>query len=227
MGSKISPDLFRAYKRLGNVSNNSSNPNDLQKSVWYAGGKTYSKILLQDLAIRKFLKTKVAFAGIVQIVIRRYFRKIEVTLFVTKPGVVIGKGGSSIDQLRKDLLEKFNLPADIRIEVQEVKDPFASANVIAQEIADALIRNIPYRRLAKTYLEKIRYSGVLGAKISIKGRLNGGDIARKEDFANGSIPRHTIDSSLDYSYIPAKTKSGIVSVKVWLYKGDKFKNYTY
>jgi ribosomal protein S3 len=96
MGQKISIDLFRAFKRKQNVSNNSSNPNDLQRSVWYATGKGYSKILLQDIAVRKFLKEKLSFAGIAQIVIRRYFKKTEITLFVSKPGVVIGKSGSSI-----------------------------------------------------------------------------------------------------------------------------------
>ena len=227
MGSKISVDLFRAYKRLGNVSNNSANPNDLQKSVWYASSKSYSKVLLQDIFIRKFIFKKLSSAGIVQLVIRRYFKKTEITLFVTKPGLVIGKGGSSIDQLKQDLLKEFSLPQDLRIDVQEFKEPYGSAAVIAQEFADALVRNIPYRRLAKGYIEKIKYAGVLGAKITIKGRLNGGEIARKEDFAHGSIPRHTIDSSLDYFHIPAKTKAGIVGIKVWLYKGDKLKNYTY
>lgn len=226
MGSKISVQLFRSYKHMKNVSNNSANVNDLQKSVWYAPGKAYSKVLLQDLDIRKYISSKLSFAGIVQIIIRRYFKKTEVTLFVTKPGVVIGKGGSSIDSLKKELLTKFSLPADLRIEVQEFKDPFASAQVVAFELGEALVRNVPFRRLAKTYLEKIRYSGVMGAKISIKGRLNGADIARKEDFSTGSIPRHTIDSSIDYAYYPAKTKTGIVGVKVWLYKGDKFKNYS-
>ncbi|MEI6728478.1 MAG: 30S ribosomal protein S3 [bacterium] len=227
MGQKISIDLFRAFKRKQNVSNNSANPNDLQRSVWYATGKGYSKILLQDIAVRKFLKEKLSFAGIAQIVIRRYFKKTEITLFVSKPGVVIGKSGSSINQLRADLLSKFRLPEDLRIEILEFKDPFSSANIIATELAEALVRNVPYRKLAKGYIEKIRYSGVLGAKIMIKGRLNGGEIARKEEFPFGSIPRHTIDSSIDFSYVPAKTKAGIVAVKVWLYKGDKFKNYTY
>lgn len=227
MGQKISVNLFRAYKRKSNVYNFSSNPNDLQKSVWYSSKQGYSKLLLQDLNIRKYIRSKLQYAGIAQVVIRRYFKKTEISIFVSKPGLVIGKSGSTINSLKEELIKKFNLPQDLRLEIVEYKDPFSSAAIIAYEISEALIKNIPFRRLAKTYLEKIRYAGVWGAKISLKGRLNGAEIARKEEFSHGSIPRHTIDSSIDYAYIPAKTKTGIVGVKVWLYKGDKFKNYTY
>jgi small subunit ribosomal protein S3 len=227
MGTKISVDLFRAYKRLGNVTNSSSNPNDLQKSVWFSSRKGYAKTLLKDVAIREYIYKTLSFAGLAQVIIRRYFKKTEITLFTTKPGVVIGKGGSSIEELKNNLTSKFDLPQDLRIEVQEVKDPFSSANVIASEISEALSRNVPYRRLVKGYIEKIRYAGIPGVKITLKGRLNGAEIARKEDFAHGSIPRHTIDSSIDFAYIPAQTKTGIVGIKVWLYKGDKFKNYSF
>ncbi len=227
MGSKISIDLLRAGKRLGNVSNHSAAPNDLQKSVWFASGKSYSKLLLQDLKIREYLYSQLSNAGLVQVVIRRNYKKTEISLFVTKPGIVIGKGGQSINELKSRLISKFNLSSDLRIEIQESRDPFKSAYVIAYEVSEALKRNIPYRRLAKGYIEKIRYSGVLGAKISLKGRLNGAEIARKEEFPYGSIPRHTIDSSIDFAHIQSHTKAGVIGVKVWIYKGDKFKNYTY
>ncbi len=227
MGQKISVNLFRSFKRKSNVYNHSSNPNDLQKSVWYATKKNYSKLLLQDIFIRRHIEKKLSYAGIAQIVIRRHFKKTEITLFVSKPGLVIGRGGSNINVIKDDLITRFKLPKDLRLEILEYKDQYSSANIIANEISEALIKNVPFRRLAKTFLEKIKYSGVLGVKISLKGRLNGVDIARKEDFAFGSVPRHTIDSNLDYAYIPSKTKTGIVGIKVWLYKGDKFKNYSY
>lgn len=227
MGQKISVNLFRANKRLSNVTNNSGTPNQLQKSVWYANKTNYSKLLLHDLDIRNYLKKQLAFAGLVQVVIRRYFRKVEIVLFVTKPGIVIGKSGSSINNLKETLVKDFSLPKDIKIEILEFKDPFQSSSVIAFEIAEGLKRSVPFRKLAKTYIEKIRYSGVLGAKIMIKGRLNGAEIARKEIFSFGSVPRHTIDSNIDYTYEQAFTKTGVVGVKVWLYKGDKLKNYTY
>lgn len=153
MGSKISINLLRAKKRLSNVSNNSAQPNELQKSVWFASGKSYSKILLQDIKIREYLNDKLAPAGVVQIVIRRNFKRTEIVLFVTKPGIVIGKAGAYINQLKQDLLTKFKLPQDLRLDIQEAKDPHRSAQVIAYEISEALKRNIPYRRLAKGYIE--------------------------------------------------------------------------
>lgn len=226
MGQKISVNLFRAKKRLSNVDP-SGDPSQMQKSIWFANGRSYSKLLLQDKDIRTYIKKDLQSAGLVEIIIKRYFRKIEIILYVTKPGVVIGRSGSTINKLKEDLILKFNLPKDIRLDIQEFKDPNRSAQVIASEISEALKRNIPYRRLAKSYLEKIRYSGVLGAKISLSGRLNGAEIARREEFPFGSIPRHTIDASLDYAQVHCKTKAGIVGIKVILYKGDKFKNYTY
>jgi small subunit ribosomal protein S3 len=227
MGSKISVELLRAKSRLKNVANNSASPNDLQKSVWFASGKSYSKLLIQDVKIRQYLFDKLSYAGLSQVIIRRNYKRTEITLFVTKPGVVIGKGGSAINELKANLIKKFKLSQDLRLEIQEVKDEFKSAQVIAYEISEALKRSVPYRRLAKNFTEKIKYAGVLGAKISLKGRLNGAEIARKEDFAVGSIPRHTIDSSIDFAHIQSQTKAGVIGVSVWIYTGDKLKNYTY
>jgi small subunit ribosomal protein S3 len=227
MGQKISPDLLRAKARMVNVTNTSSIPSQLQKSVWFATKSNYSKFLIDDVRIRKYLIKKLSIAGLAQVIIRRYFRKVEITLFSTKPGIIIGKAGSSIKNLKNDLIDKFNLPKDLKLEILEYKDPFGSALVIGSEISEALKKGVPFRRLAKTYIEKIKYSGIMGAKISIKGRLNGAEIARKEDFSFGSIPRHTIDSNIDYHLVESKTKAGIIGVKVWIYKGDKIKNYSY
>ncbi len=226
MGQKISIALFRAKKRLSNTDA-SGDPSQMQKSLWFATGRSYSKLLFQDKEIREFLKKELQSAGLVEIIIKRYFRKVEIILYVTKPGIVIGRSGSSINKLKEDLVAKFKLPSDLRLDIQEFKDPNRSAQVIANEISEALKRSVPYRRLAKGYLEKIRYSGIMGAKISLSGRLNGAEIARREEFPFGSIPRHTIDANLDYAQIHCKTKAGIIGIKVILYKGDKFKNYTY
>ncbi len=226
MGQKISPNLFRAYSKLSKTTNQSTpDASGLQPSVWFATKRTYSKLILQDKDIRDFIRLKMSAAGLVEIIIRRFFKKVEVTLFVTKPGVVIGRSGATINQLKEDLIKKFSLPADLRLDIQEYKDPFRSAKVIGQELSDAIKRGVSYRRLAKTYLEKIRYAGVLGAKIIIKGRLNGAEIARGEKFENGSVPCHTIDANIDFCRVPCKTKAGIIGIRVWLYKGDKFKNY--
>jgi small subunit ribosomal protein S3 len=227
MGQKISINLFRAKQRLSNVHHQNGDITNVQRSVWFASGRSYSKLLHQDLELRTFLKKELLKAGLVDVLIRRYFRKIEVILYVTKPGIVIGKGGSSINQLKSTLISKFNLPKDLKINIEEFKDPNRSAEVIAQELSAALTKNVPYRKLAKLYIEKIRYSGILGAKITVKGRLNKAEIARKEDFGFGSIPRHTIDSVIDFAHVHCKTSAGIIGVRVMLYKGDKIKNYTY
>jgi small subunit ribosomal protein S3 len=227
MGHKISVNLFRAYERLSKVENNPKDPAGLQRSVWYANKRGYSKLLLQDKEIRKYLENQTRSAGLVQCVIKRYVRRVEIVLYVTKPGIVIGKSGISINKLKDDLVKKFSLPKDLKINIEEFKDPNKSANVIANEISIALKKNVPYRKLVKTFMERIRYSGVLGAKITVKGRLNKAEIARKEDFTFGSIPRHTINSQLDYSLVHCRTSAGVIGIKVLLYKGDKITNYTY
>lgn len=231
MGQKISPHLFRAKQRIANTgrrgNNASGDVTSQARSVWFADKRGYSKLLLQDIKLRKYLKDKLSHAGLVEVVIKRYFRRIEINLHVTKPGIVIGKGGAAIQDLKKDLLQKFDLPSDVKINIEEFKDPNRSAQVIAEEISFALKKRVPFRRLAKNFIERIRYSGVLGAKIVIKGRLNGADIARKEEFAFGSVPRHTIDSQIDYANVHCRTYAGVIGIKVFLYKGDKITNYTY
>lgn len=225
MGQKISVDFFRARRRLQRSTNNSGNPTELQRSVWFARGKDYAKILHQDIKIREYIQQKLKSAGLVEIVIRRYFSKVEITLFVTKPGLVIGKGGVFINKMREDLTNNFDLRKDMKLDIMEFRNPLGSSQVIAAEIAEALRKNVPYRKVCKNYIEKLRLGGQLGVKIMIKGRLNGADIARKEEFALGSIPRHTIDSDIDFALVHAPTRSGIIGIKVWLYKGDKLKNY--
>jgi small subunit ribosomal protein S3 len=228
MGQKISPMLFRAKQRLANTTMDNTDATGLQKSVWFSSGRSYSKLLLQDIEIRRYIERNLAHAGLVDCVIRRFVRKVEINLYVTKPGLVIGKGGATINKLREDLIKKFQLTEDVRLNIEEFKDPNRSAQVIAQDIAMALEKRVPYRRLIKTYIEKIRYSRVLGAKITVAGRLNGVEIARTESFSFGSIPRHTIDAHLDSAQVYAKLKSaGTVGVTVLLYKGSKFTNYQY
>jgi small subunit ribosomal protein S3 len=226
MGQKINVVLFRSKKRLSNVTNQSADATNLQTSVWYAKGKQYSSYLLQDHDIRNYINKVSPSVGLVQVIIRRYFRKVEISIFVTKPGLVIGKAGSSINRLKEDLIRLFDLPKDLKIDIQEYKDGYKSARVVGDELSDAIKRGAAYRKLAKSYIEKIRYSGIQGAKINFSGRLNGAEIARRENFSLGSVPRHTIDSNIDYYQVHCKTKAGIIGIKVWLYKGDKIKNFT-
>ncbi len=228
MGQKISPILFRAKQRLSNTTMENTDATGLQRSVWFSTGRSYSRLLLQDIEIRNFFDQSLQHAGLVDCIIRRFVRKVEINLYVTKPGLVIGKGGATINKLREDLIKKFKLTEDVKINIEEFKDPNRSARVIAQDIATALEKKVPYRRLVKNYIEKIKYSRVLGAKITVSGRLNGVDIARTEHFSFGSIPRHTIDAHLDSAKAVSKLKSaGTVGVSVVLYKGSKFTNYQY
>ena len=179
MGQKINVKLFRALKTLSNVTNQSADAANLQTSVWFAKGRQYSKLILQDKEIRDFIRATLVGAGLVQTVVRRQFRKVEVSIFVTKPGLVIGKGGQSINKLKEDLIKKFQLPVDLKLDIQEYKEPYRSAQVIADELSDAIKRGAAYRKLAKGFLEKVKYAGVLGAKITLGGRLNGAEIDRK------------------------------------------------
>lgn len=223
MGQKISPILFRTNKRSSYNNNQSADPTDLAPSVWFAKGRDYSVLLLQDIAIRQFLEQKVKSAGLVNVIIRRYFRKIEITLFVTRPGMIIGRGGSNINALREELIQKFKLPKDLRLDIQEYKDPYRSARIIANELSEAIKKGVPYRKLAKTLVEKVMYSGVVqGVKIVLSGRLAGADIARSETFKKGRMPTHTWDANIDYWLEHCKTKAGIIGIKVFLCKGDKF-----
>ncbi|MBC7406015.1 MAG: 30S ribosomal protein S3 [Candidatus Parcubacteria bacterium] len=222
MGQKINVNLFRAKKKLSNVTNTSADATALQTSVWFAKGKTYSTYLLADREIKIFLRKELQSSGLVNVVVRRYFRKVEISIFVTRPGLVIGKAGATINALKAKLIKMFKLPEDLKLDIAEYRDPYRSANVIAEELSDAVKRGAAYRKLAKGFLEKVKYSGIQGCKITVAGRLNGAEIARSEHFGYGSVPRHTIDANIDYAAVPCKTKAGILGIKVWLFKGDKF-----
>lgn len=226
MGTKISIELFRAKAKLGNVVGRNQAPVSTPKSVWYVDDKSYASVLLQDHQIREFLFKRLYGMGVAKIEIKRVFRKLEIAIHTTKPGLIIGKGGSLINELKQDLLTKLKLPADLKLSIIEFRDPNRSANVIAEDIAGALVKRVPYRKVVKNYLERVRYSGVLGCKIKLSGRLNGVDIARSDEFGFGSVPRHTIDAQIDYSLVHAQTQTGTIGVKVFLYLGDKITNYT-
>jgi len=227
MGQKISIELFRAKQKLANSSAKGADITSVPSSVWFADDKSYSKVLLQDMKIREYLNNRLETTGLAAIHIRRYFRKIEIVLHSTKPGLIIGKGGSLINQIREDLIRLFKLPNDLKLSIEEYRDPNRSAMVIAQDIAYALKKKVPFRKVCKNYMERIKYSGILGAKITIKGRLNGAEIARKEEFGFGSVPRHTIDAQIDRALVHCQTFAGTLGVTVLLYKGDKLTNYTY
>lgn len=225
MGSKISSNLFRAKKIMRNTDSNITDPSQLCKSVWFATKKAYATLLNQDIAIRKYLEVKLKPAGLVDIIIKRYVKRVEITLYATKPGIIIGKSGTSINALKAELLKKYKLPQDTRLDVSEIQNPYASSQAVANEIAYMLEKGTAVRRVCKLTMEKVKQSGILGCKIVISGRINGSEIARKEKFSFGSVPRHTIDANIDDGLVHCKTIAGILGIRVLMNKGDKISNF--
>jgi len=212
MGHKINPKLMR----LGTTISWNSN--------WFAKKQDYIEYLKQDTRIRSFLKRKLRDSGLDKIEIERTTDKIDVIIYSSRPGVVIGKGGSGIDELKK-YIEK-NIVKDktkkVQVNIKEVTKPNLSANIVAQNIALELEKRVPYRRAVKRNLELVMRAGAKGAKVICAGRLGGVDIARSETISEGKIPLHTLRADIDYSRLVASTTYGAVGVKVWIYKGEVF-----
>jgi small subunit ribosomal protein S3 len=184
---------------------------------WYAG-KDYAKNLHEDLKIRKFLKDKLYASGISQIETERAANRIKVTIHTAKPGMVIGRGGSGIEELRKNLKALTGKVIDVNI--AEIKHAEMSATLVAENIASQLERRIAFRRAMKQSLGRTMRMGAKGIKITCGGRLGGAEIARSESTREGSIPLHTLRADIDYGTAEAHTTYGRVGVKVWIYKGE-------
>ncbi|WP_028585181.1 30S ribosomal protein S3 [Desulfogranum mediterraneum] len=187
------------------------------ESIWYAD-KDYANNLHQDQLIRKYLKKRLYHAGIARIVIERTGEKVKVKLFTARPGIVIGKKGSEIESLKKDLEQKFG--RSCLIDIQEVRRPEADAQLVAENIAMQLERRIAFRRAMKKSINSALRFGVQGIKISCSGRLGGAEMSRTEWFKEGRVPLHTLRADIDYGTAEAKTTYGIIGVKVWIFKGE-------
>lgn len=216
MGRKVHPFIFR----LGSVTN--------WKSRWFSK-KQYREFLEQDTKLRSFIMEKLRKASINLIEIERSANSLNIIIKTARPGLVIGRGGEGIEELKneiKKLLQKNNSGQsnfEIRLEVEEVKDPDIQAAIVGMEIANQIERRLPYRRVIKQALDKImQNSKAKGAKIMIKGRLNGAEIARKEHLKKGKIPLQTLRSDIDYASSTAYTTYGTIGIKVWIYKGEVF-----
>ena len=211
MGQKVNPIGFR----LGTVYTWSSR--------WFAKGSTYSQYLLEDQKIRKFLMQNLKVAGIAKVEIERSFDKRTIIIHVSRPGIAIGRGGTGMDQLKQALIKNFKItdPGKLEIKVEEVKAPDLDAYLVAISISDQLQRRIPFRRVMNQSLERIKRSGAKGARIALAGRLGGSEIARRELVKDGAVPLHTIRANIDFAKVDSKVpKSGIVGIKVWIYKGE-------
>ena len=217
MGQKVNPVSFRLpYLKEW-------------KSRWFsADKKQYQKNLLEDVKIRKFLLNKLKLAGISQVQIERSINKMKIILFVSRPGVVIGRGGSGLELLKKELCQIVTMvqpEKNLEIEAVEVKNPDLVAYLVAQRVAEQLERRMPYRRVVNRTIENVVASGAKGVKIILSGRIAGAEISRREKFGDkgktGNIPSQTLRADIDYASVPALTRSGFIGVKVWIYKGEK------
>lgn len=189
------------------------------ESMWFAG-KDYPALLAEDAEIRKFLTKRLKAANVSKIVIERPNKKCRVFIHTARPGVIIGKKGSEIETLRKELQAKSK--SDVVLNIVEVRKPDTDANLIAQSVADQLERRIAYRRAMKRGLQNAMGNGATGVRIRLSGRLAGADIARTEWAIEGSLPLHTLRADIDYGFAEANTTMGVIGVQVWVNHGQKY-----
>ena len=210
MGQKISPTSFR----IG--------INKDWSSRWF-GRKKYREYLKDDVIVRNLLNKKLKNMAVDHIEIERGTDTLNILIYTARPGMIIGRGGTGVEELKsvvRDLLKK---KISVRIEIQEVKNPEASASITAEFIADQIEKRIPYRRIMKQTLSKVMANkDVKGSKIQIGGRLDGAEIARSEHLEEGSLPLQTLRADIDFAKATAITTYGTVGVKVWIYKGERF-----
>lgn len=208
MGQKINPRSLRLQV-----------DKDWQ-SKWFAG-REYANYLITDLKLRRAVETKLGKrSGLARVDIERSPNVLVVTIHTSKPGVVIGRGGSGTDELKKILTKIAG--ESVKVSIEEVKKPETNAALVAENIASQLERRISFRRAMKAAVDNAMKSGAAGAKVMVAGRLNGSEMARRETTHQGSIPLHTIRADIDYAYALARTTYGVIGVKVWVYKGEKF-----
>lgn len=210
MGQKVNPKVFR----LGQSED--------WRSKWFAT-KNYAEFLKQDYYIRKFIKNKLKDTGLSKVEIERSAKKIVINITTAKPGLIIGRGGSGIEELKKEIISKFlNKDDFLNINIFEVDNANLSADVVLASMTSDIEKRIPFRRVMKQNIEKVMRAGAQGVKIVMSGRLNGAEIAREEMLHEGKMPLHTIRANIDYTRGAAFTTYGAVGIKVWIYKGEVF-----
>ncbi|KKR48478.1 MAG: 30S ribosomal protein S3 [Candidatus Magasanikbacteria bacterium GW2011_GWC2_40_17] len=212
MGHKVHPTIFR----MSTIYR--------WNSRWFAGNREqYAKFLQQDLKIKKYLGQKVKESGIDCIQIERNAKEIVIILNVAKPGVIIGRGGAGIEELRKDLQKRFfGKTANLKLNVQECSKPNLSSHIVIQSMITDLEKRMPFRRVLKTTIEKVRKAGAQGVKVMVSGRLNGAEIARREMLVSGKIPLQNLRADIDFASEIAQTIYGVIGVKIWIYRGEIF-----
>ena len=208
MGQKINPIGFR----LGVTKDWSSK--------WYSNSKNFASFLQNDIKVREFLNKKLANAAVSRIVIERPAKNAKITIYSARPGIVIGKKGEDIETLRSSLQSLMGIPVQLNIE--EIRKPEVDATLIAQSIAQQLEKRVMFRRAMKRAMQNAMRLGAQGVKIMSSGRLNGIEIARSEWYREGRVPLHTLRADIDYGVARAQTTYGIIGIKVWIFKGERF-----
>jgi small subunit ribosomal protein S3 len=205
MGQKVHPESMR----VGYIHD--------WKSTWF-NEREFSDYLMEDIAIRNHIETKLAHAGLSDITIRKNAGEVEVNIHTARPGIVIGKSGSEVDALRRELHRMTNKA--VKVNILEIKRPELDAKLVAQSIAEQLQNRVAFRRAMKRALTSAMRSGAKGVKIQVSGRLGGAEMARTEGYSDGRVPLHTLRADIDYGFFEAKTTFGRIGVKVWINKGE-------
>jgi small subunit ribosomal protein S3 len=205
MGQKVHPESMR----VGYIHD--------WKSTWF-NEREFSDYLMEDIAIRNHIENKLAHAGLSDITIRKNAGEVEVNIHTARPGIVIGKSGSEVDALRRELHRMTNKA--VKVNILEIKRPELDAKLVAQSIAEQLQNRVAFRRAMKRALTSAMRSGAKGVKIQVSGRLGGAEMARTEGYSDGRVPLHTLRADIDYGFFEAKTTFGRIGVKVWINKGE-------
>lgn len=207
MGQKVNPISMRLQ-----VNKNWS-------SRWFVEKRSYSKFLKDDLKVRQLIQNKLGSrAAINRIEIARTANLVTVTIHTAKAGVVIGRGGTGVQELKEEIEKIYLTP--VRLNIEEVKKPELYAKLVAENIAHQLERRMSFRRAIKSASAASMRAGAKGIRIEVSGRLNGAEMSRREKESQGSVPLHTLRADIDYAYVPAHTNAGIIGVKVWIFKGE-------
>ena len=212
MGRKVHPNAFRLGVTRG------------WESLWFADSKRYATLLEEDVTMRAFLAKELKEALVDHIEIERTRQEVKILIHSAKPGIIIGRGGTGIEDLSKKIKKKFfpGTRVKLSINVKEIQNASLSARVVGQQIATDIEKRLPFRRVMKMSIERVLKAGALGVKVSISGRLNGSEIARREMIAQGKIPLHTLRADIDFARVTAWTIWGAIGIKVWINRGEVF-----
>ena len=193
------------------------------QSKWFADSQSYPEYVATDWKIREFLKKRLSDASVSKIGIERPAKKAHITVHTARPGIVIGKKGEDIERLRGDVARMMGMPlGDVRINIAEIRKPELDAQLVAEGIAQQLVRRVMFRRAMKRAVTNTMRIGAQGVKVRVGGRLNGAEIARSEWYREGRVPLHTLRADIDYGFAEAQTTYGVIGIKVWIFKGEKF-----